>query len=293
MKCLKCNSENLVTKIIRHSPEIKGEVVEVLAPCLICNNCHETSMDIKQMNVMRGLVADEYRRKHHLLTSKEIVALRNSFGMSQIAFANYLKVGEASIKRWETCFIQDESQDELIRIKCRQADAERNALEVNWKNKPPDIYSGYRKFNFELFKNAVLYLVDVAKVSILFLNKALFYLDFVHYKRHKTSITGTRHVPLQYGPCPDQFQLIFQYLVDTQQLEPRSNRKDYFKAKVKADLSLFDEQELETLKFIANMCKEQKKLQTLFDISHQERGFLETPKFQPISYDYAKYLKIA
>ena len=47
--------------------------------------------------------------------------------MSQAAFANYLKVGEASIKRWETYFVQDVVQDDHIRLKCDEAYAEVNA----------------------------------------------------------------------------------------------------------------------------------------------------------------------
>jgi hypothetical protein len=44
--------------------------------------------------------------------------------MSQTAFASYLKVGEASIKRWETYYVQDVVQDDHIRLKCDEAYAE-------------------------------------------------------------------------------------------------------------------------------------------------------------------------
>jgi hypothetical protein len=52
------------------------------------------------------------------LTSEEIINYRALLGMSQVAFANYLKVGEASIKRWETYFVQDVVQDDHIRFRC-------------------------------------------------------------------------------------------------------------------------------------------------------------------------------
>ena len=101
-------------------------------------------------------------------------------GMSQAAFANYLKVGEASIKRWETYFVQDAVQDDHIRLRCDEAYAELNALEVHWKSHPPDIYSGNRSFCLELFKQAVRYIIEFTK-SPLFLNNSLFYADFKHF----------------------------------------------------------------------------------------------------------------
>ncbi len=132
--------------------------------------------------------------------------------ITQTAFANYLKVGEASIKRWETYFIQDVGQDEHIRLKCDEAYAELSALNVEWKSHPPDIYSGNRRFSWEIFKQAVLYLVEYAK-SPLFLNKALFYADFLHYKLSKVSITGARYAHLEYGPCPKRYEALFEQMI--------------------------------------------------------------------------------
>lgn len=48
---------------------------------------------------------------------EEIRRARESPGFSQQAFAEYLGVGEASIKRWELGSLQDKSSDDLIRLK--------------------------------------------------------------------------------------------------------------------------------------------------------------------------------
>jgi hypothetical protein len=79
------------------------------------------------------------------------------------AFASYLKVGEASIKRWETYYVQDVVQDDHIHLKCDEAYAELNALEVHWKSHSSDIFSGNRPFCLELFKQAVKYLIGFTK----------------------------------------------------------------------------------------------------------------------------------
>lgn len=288
MECLQCGGDRFEKKKMRFTPEIKGEHVAVLVLTHVCAQCNTPLMDSHQMNHLRRAAADQYRRLHHLLTSDEIIKFRQALGMSQIAFANYLKVGEASVKRWETYYVQDPVQDENIRLKCDEAYADSNALSVHWKIHPADIYSGKRRFNWELFKQAVCYLVELTR-SPLFLNKALFYLDFIHFKKYGMSITGARYIHLEYGPCPDQYQNLFELLMHDGTLTAISHHE--LKSSVKADLSVFDETEKETLHFVADLVrKDQGK--KLLEMSHQELAFKKTQAMQIISYELAKHLKV-
>lgn len=288
MKCVNCHNEKLKEKNLRFTPEIKGEEVEVIAQTFVCTKCDMPMMDAEQMNVLRRAAADAYRKKHNLLTSEEIIKFRNILGMSQIAFANYLNVGEASIKRWETYYVQDLVQDEHIRLKCDEAYAEFNALEVHWKSHPPDIFSGHRKFSWELFKQSVRYLIEFTK-SPLFLNKALFYLDFIHFKRYGKSVTGVRYVHLEYGPCPDQYQNLISELLSEGALVSAGHH--VLKSAGKADLSVFDDTEKETLQIVADLAKKDggKKL---LQLSHEEQAFKKTEPLQYISYEFAIALKL-
>lgn len=288
MKCLQCNSEKFEERKVRFTPEIKGEEVEVVVPAFVCEECGSPLMDAEQMNKLRKVGADSYRRAHHLLTSEEIIRFRMLLGMSQTAFANYLKVGEASIKRWETCFVQDLVQDEHIRLKCDEAYAEFNALQVHWKSHAPDIYSGMRKFSWELFKQAVRYLISFTK-SPLFLNKALFYTDFKHFKLHASSITGARYVHLEYGPCPDQYQNLIQFLLHEKVLVPAGHHT--LKSPVPPDLTVFDDTEKETLAFVAHIAKKDGG-EGLLKLSHEEQAYKKTEPLQFISYKFANKLKI-
>jgi putative zinc finger/helix-turn-helix YgiT family protein len=288
MICLNCGNEKFEVKNARLKPEIKGEIVEIIAPAFVCTNCQAPLMDDTQMSIARRITADEYRKKHHLLTSEEIIKFRTILGMSQTAFAHYLKVGEASIKRWETYFVQEDAQDEHMRLKCDAAYAELNALEVHWKNRMPDIYNGNRRFSLELFKQTVRYLVEFTKSS-LFLNKALFYADFEHYKRHQMSITGTCYVHLEYGPCPDQYHNLIKSLLNEGELKSSGNHM--LKTTEKADLSLFADSEKDVLSYIAALTKEDggKRMSKL---SHEEAAYKKTQPFECISYELAKELKI-
>lgn len=286
MKCLHCENEKFEEKNTRFTPEIKGEEVEVVVPCFVCAKCQNPFMDGTQMNALRRAAADKYRKLHSLLTSDEIIKFRSMLGMSQTAFANYLKVGEASVKRWETYFVQEVVQDDHIRLKCDEAYAELNALEVHWKSHPPDIFSGNRRFCLELFKQAVRYLIAVTKTP-LFLNKALFYADFKHFQLYGQSITGARYVHLEYGPCPDQYQNLYQlfllegWLFCADQHNLQTNQKP--------DLSVFSDSEKEVLELVtkAAMRDGGKKL---LKNSHEETAFKKTEPLQLISYDLSKGL---
>lgn len=288
MKCLNCDCEKFELKATRFNPEIKGEEIEVVVPAFVCAKCQTPLMDGEQMNVLRRSSANKYRKLHNLLTSEEIIKYRASLGMSQAAFANYLKVGEASIKRWETYYIQDVVQDDHIRLKCDEAYAELNALEVHWKSHSSDIYSGNRLFCLELLKQAVRYLIKFTK-SPLFLNKALFYADFKHFQRYGTSITGTRYVHLDYGPCPDQYQSLYQLFLTKGILI--SGGHHILKSSEKPDLSVFSDTEREVLEFVAQIAHPDggKKL---LKVSHEEEAYKKTEPLQLISYEFSKELKI-
>jgi DNA-binding XRE family transcriptional regulator/uncharacterized phage-associated protein len=246
-------------------------------------------MTTEQMNSFRKISADSYREKHALLTSSQIIAYREELGMSQSAFARYLSVGEASIKRWETYYVQDTSQDELIRLKCDNASAEMNFLDVCWKRNPEDLFNGKRKFNLQIMKNVILHLTKNLKTSKLFLNKILFYVDFRHFKYYGTSLTGARYKPLKYGPCPDQYDAIYSILMHKGFLKESKNH--IYECVQEADLNLFDDNELKTLAEIVSICKKS-GLQKIYDLSHQEKGYIETEECSFITYEFAKELLI-
>jgi DNA-binding transcriptional regulator YiaG len=246
-------------------------------------------MTTDQMNNFRRICADTYREKHGLLTSSQIITYREELGMSQSMFARYLSVGEASIKRWETYYVQDASQDELMRLKCDDASAEMNFLAVHRKKIPEDLFNGKRKFNFQIMKNVILYLTKHLKTSKLFLNKVLFYTDFLHFKHYGISLTGARYTPLKYGPCPDQYQTIYNLLINKGFLKESKNRN--YECLEEPELNLFDDNEIKTLENIVSICKKL-GIKKIYDLSHQEKGYIETDECSFITYEFAKELLI-
>jgi putative zinc finger/helix-turn-helix YgiT family protein len=128
MICLKCDHEEFVLKpdaVLEQ--EFRGETFNVVSPVLECAHCGWLTLADDQLDELGRRTSDAYRERHNLLTSREIKALRMSLNMSQRQFADFLRVGEASVKRWENWKVQDASSDELIRLKCMMATADSKA----------------------------------------------------------------------------------------------------------------------------------------------------------------------
>lgn len=289
MKCIKCDNTTFIEQNVRFKPEIKDQVVEVILSCKVCTNCKNPLIDTQQMNVLRRAAADKYRELNQLLTSSQIITYREEIGMSQAAFARYLNVGEASIKRWETYYIQDNSQDDHIRLKCDEAYAETNFLDVYWKRHEANSYSGNRKFSLPLFKNVALFLVQKTKESIIYLNKLHFYVDFLHFKKYGVSLTGARYTPLKYGPCPDQYRTIYDGLISKGYLKETEHH--LYENLIAPDLSIFDDSEKESLEYICKLCQ-LKGAKELYKLSHKEKGYVNTPECSFIDYTFANELLI-
>lgn len=289
MKCLNCDSTSFTEKNVRMNTEYNDEALEVIVPAYVCKECAEPLMDSKQMNVLRQVAADKYRENHGLLTSDKIVAIRKAMEMSQRQFSEYLGVGEASIKRWETYYVQEVAMDEHIRLKCDKHFAEQNAFDVAIATQSTDEFTGNREFSWERFSNAVLALIETCK-SPLYINKALFYLDFLHFKNYAVGITGCDYAKLEYGPCPDNYKLLFRKMISEELI--KESRGHALIAQQKPNLDIFDDNEKETLKKIVKLTKKDQG-QYLFEISHTEDAYTKSSMWCPISYKYSKKLKIS
>ena len=126
-----CCHEMLAEQTVELVGERNGESFTVRVPGLVCQNCGFATITNKQSGKFTQAVSDAYRRAHGLLTTADLQGLRKRYEMSQIEFAHYLGVGEASVKRWESGQVQDKAMDELIRLKTDPDVALRNARQLN------------------------------------------------------------------------------------------------------------------------------------------------------------------
>jgi putative zinc finger/helix-turn-helix YgiT family protein len=121
MICLNCDNEHFEAGEAEIKQEFRGETLMVKTPVVICQTCGWQTIGNDQIDELRKRTADTYRKKHGLLTTAQIRAMREALRMNQPEFADFLRVGVASVKRWETWLVQDGGNDELIRVKCVMA----------------------------------------------------------------------------------------------------------------------------------------------------------------------------
>lgn len=164
-----------------------------------------------------------------------------------------------------------------------------------------DLTSGFKEYDLEKLKNMILYLVKrldgVLKVK---LNKLLWYCDFLHFKETSVSITGTQYIRLPYGPVPNNYDLI------TGIMQPELLNKneipfntkegvvigEELTALVEPDESMFSEQEIKVMNFVADTFREYTSTGTK-DKSHQETAYTKCKDGDKMSYEHAKELSLS
>lgn len=115
MKCSRCGSQFEAVERER-TLEFRGRSVTVPARYLQCEGCGELLVDPRDSTAASQRAADEVRRREGLLTSEEIVAVRNKLGLTQREFERLLRVGKNTVVRWEAgTVVQNPALDDKIR----------------------------------------------------------------------------------------------------------------------------------------------------------------------------------
>ena len=120
MECPLCDKVHEVEERARIAKIIiKGEEVNYEETYYFCQNSDEDENKFvtgKMENDNLLNARNAYRKAHGLLTSDQIVAIRDMYGLSQVDLAKLLGWGEATISRYESKAIQDEAYDNMLRI---------------------------------------------------------------------------------------------------------------------------------------------------------------------------------
>jgi putative zinc finger/helix-turn-helix YgiT family protein len=116
-ECPDCGSTQFTTEeraqTLQHGRGDSGIEVPCVVPTFVCSNCgcewtgHEAE-ELRHHAVCRSL-----RR----LTPKEVLAVRQAYGLSQLDFSRITGIGEASLSPWDTgSQIQNAACDRLLRL---------------------------------------------------------------------------------------------------------------------------------------------------------------------------------
>lgn len=235
---------NVQTVILEDTEVFKGEEVYFDAIYEYCSHADEY-LETEDMFKANGLaMKDVYRVKVGLLTTREIIAIRNKYQVSQKDFSEILDWGRATLTRYENHQVQDRAHDDVL----RKIDSDPKwflQMLIRARGKiSTKAYNKYHKAASELFKKTHnRYLMDsiqalyadfaddlitggvalsldkvveiinyyASKVSSLHkvkLMKMLWYGDSLSYKRRGKSITGLVYSALPMGAVPEGYAQI-------------------------------------------------------------------------------------
>lgn len=310
-----------------HVEDVRGVTVEADIEHLICPKCG-TSIGWAPL-VDRGFdrLYRAYREKMGIMQPEEIVALRKKYGFSQRVLAAILGIGVASLQRYEHGYLATDSHAQLLRsardprflkkqllsnlkglseAECEKALAKVESVgfeSIDYAIVRLDLLdglpraasaeTGMRAFDADRLREVVAYLA--AHVSDLYrtkLNKVLFYLDFASYRDRGEGFTGLRYAKAEYGPVPDQYELIMAALVDDEALSLHEQGEgQVVVARRGADLSAFSPSEVTLLDAVCAFANTFASTSALSEFSHGEPGWKDTELGGFIGYGYASRLQ--
>lgn len=291
-----------------------------------CEKCNEqfTTTELDGLNIEQ--VYNQYREKYQIPFPKQLIKIRDCYGLSALKMAEVLGFGVNIYRNYEAGEVPNVSNGTLLNL-IRMPEEFKKVVLSKKKiftekqfnklvekldthiekersknyldkillddNSIPSEFSGFSFPSIEKYSNMVLFFLEnnnnLFKVK---LNKLLFYTDFYHFKKTGYSISGYKYQAIQNGPVPYRYDLIYDYLwqnefIQYELVEMNNEQVEKPVPLKKFDKTLFKENELDTLTTIHENFKKISR-QKLVDLSHQERAWEEQIKHKGII-SYLKY----
>jgi putative zinc finger/helix-turn-helix YgiT family protein len=324
LECPICNGiAFLNTKSETNS--FRKEDYKILAHFYKCENCKEEFSKTETSNLNVNQVYNQYREKHNIPLPKQIMLIRERYGLSASKMSLILGIGANQYSLYEKGDIPNESNSQLIEIISdpkvfhthilkrkslfRPKELDKIIAKVDemiikkkdvWYNQEmilfnplanPSALNGYQMPSLQRFANMVIFFLKEAFL-VTRLNKFLFYADFLNFKKNGYSISGYNYAAIPLGPVPYDYKTVYDLLEDHNYVSTEPYETDYdttekFAAIKEFDKSLFSENELNSLVTV----KEKLSLlstKEVIKMSHEELGWLENKDNKDLI-SYQKY----
>lgn len=333
IECPLCDNEHEIEERKRMTQvTIKGESIEYEEIYYLCKYSGEEENEfvlgkMNDTNLMNARNA--YRVKKGLLTSGEIIKIREQYGLSQSDLSNLLGWGEVTISRYESKAIQDEAYDNILRI---IIDNPMKAYEFLKKNKEkfsgikylairekiiqnldvygkgflkrqvleseyvnyiePSDFNGKKTLDIDKIESIISYFAK--RVNNLYkvkLMKMLWYADSLCYKQYETAMTGLVYFHDDMGALPKgHYKILDLENVKVVKEEDYENTRYHILPNDKIDLSIIDANEMDILDQVINKFRNF-KAKDIINYMHEERAYLETQDKQEIPFSLAKDIR--
>ena len=330
--CLSCMEEHEIQQVAVTEENIfKGKRVEYPARYEYCPSTEAYAASDEMIDANDISFKDAYRKAAGLLTSEEIIAIRETYGVSQKDFSKILGWGSSTITRYENHQIQDSVHDDVLRkvgddpkwfIKLleRAKDdlsekayhkylkkanevyhAHRNrylkdSIEALYARFEGDnVFTGNTRINIDKVVEVINYLaLKVRELHKVKLMKMLWFADFMHYKKEKRSITGLAYSALPMGAVPEGHEtllLLDGVCYEEIQYDEYENIGYKFYAAPGVQFKELTDSEKNTLDEVIQHFQYD-STDKIIDKMHQQEAYQETERLNLISYEYAEHLTI-
>lgn len=274
-------------------------------------------------------VTNQYRVKHGMPFTDEIVAVREMYGVSAAKMSQILGIGINQWRHYEAGEVPSVSNGRMIKTiinprvflncvtsaKAVLGDNEYKKLSTRItaliaksnENNESNSYlmsrvfmcergaeNGYAFQSLDKVRNVILYILErCGEVFNTKMNKLLFYADFLAYKRRGMAITGLSYKALNYGPVPERWDRVYSQFDDIVQ-EPRTygeKEGNVLVSEGKFDISSIAPEEMQILD---EVCSKFSGLTSadMTRISHEEDAWVECVEgYRRIPFEYAFKLK--
>lgn len=334
MNCPLCDKTHEVEERKRiTSIVLKGEEVTYEERFYFCANADDNENEFEtgaMVNENLLNARNAYRIKKGLLTSNEIVAIRESYGLSQVDLAKLLGWGEATISRYESKAIQDEAYDTMLRLikdnplqaleflkknankftAMKRLDIKskiiekldsygkeyltRQTFEGEYANfeEPSDV-NGFAVLNIDKIEAMISYIAE--KVSNLFkvkLMKMLWYSDVLSFIQTGFSMSGMvyTHEPMGALPIGHYSLMNLENLNIKEEMSYNYDTMLHVYPTIGMDYSILSNSEKATLDKVIEKFKNY-KAKDIVDYMHEERAYIETNAGEIIPFSLAKEIK--
>ena len=251
-------------------------------------------------------VTNQYRAKHGIPYTDEIIALRERYGLSASKMSVILGFGANQYRLYEMGEVPSESNGKMIRsvmnpkvfldlvnssrhqLTDREYDKivarmeEVIAQSGEWHSERwtvnrlfrsgRGVANGFAPLSTARLKNLLLYILgEMGDTFQTKMNKVLFYIDFLSYRERGMAISGLAYNAIEFGPVPQRWDRVYSAFDEVvERLRLVQNQECVsLEAAGEADMSCFTEQEMA---IINEVCAKVKNMtsRAISKMSHEE-----------------------
>lgn len=289
-------------KRVPDTMEFRGKTYHFLNHYYVCDESGEEFTDEATGEINFAQVYNQYREENNIPFVNEIVKLREDCQLSKADMGRLLGFGENQYYRYELGEVPSPSNGRLMRtlidnrealicaiqessIKDSNKEKALSALNKLTAKENEDrtiynllfpvkrsIYNGYAITNVNKVRQMILYFLGHMNVGYkTALNKLMFYADFLMYREHCVGISGLSYSALPYGNVPNNFKVLYGIFDEVEEID---DERPYFKPLTVCDLSIFSENEVRVLEYVAEKMAKQAST-ALSETNHLEDAWLK------------------